>query len=78
VLSCRDVTELATRYMEGDLSLRARLAMRLHLTLCGMCRAYLDQLQKTVRLLNTGPKPPPAPEVEARVVSAAGPGGGGG
>jgi predicted anti-sigma-YlaC factor YlaD len=73
VLKCRDVTELATGYMEGELSLRARLAMRLHLKLCSMCRAYLDQLAKTKRLLHISRPPPPADELEAQVIARTGP-----
>jgi predicted anti-sigma-YlaC factor YlaD len=51
VLTCRDVTERATDYMERALPLRASLAMRMHLGLCAACRAYLGQMRMTVRLL---------------------------
>ncbi|MDE2200226.1 MAG: hypothetical protein KGJ41_14510 [Rhodospirillales bacterium] len=50
-LKCRDVSELATGYMERDLPPRTWLAVQWHLMLCSMCRAYLDQLQRTRRLL---------------------------
>jgi hypothetical protein len=71
VLKCREVTELATEYQEGALPARDWLGMRWHLLICSMCRAYLDQLDKTRRLLNGKPMPPPAPEVEAHLVAAA-------
>ena len=51
VLKCRDITELATDYTEGALPLRRRLAFGLHLAMCSMCRAYMDQLAKARRLL---------------------------
>ena len=51
MLKCREVTERASDLLEGGLPLRERLALRLHLALCSMCRAYLDQLRKTRALL---------------------------
>ena len=71
VLKCRDVPELATDYVEGALGRRARLAMRLHLLICRMCRAYMDQIAKTRRLLGRQTMPPPVQEVEEKLVSAA-------
>jgi hypothetical protein len=71
VLSCRDVTELATDYMERSLSLRARLALRLHLSLCVACRAYLDQLRKTVALLRHTGQAASDPDIAARMVAVA-------
>ncbi len=68
---CRDVTEMATDYVEGALSPRRRLAVRLHLAACSMCRAYFDQMRKASRLLRGRAMPPPAPETEARILAAA-------
>ena len=71
MLTCRDVTEHATDYMEGALPPRAWLAVRLHLFVCRMCRVYVDQLRRTARLLRGCRLPPPLPEVEARIVARA-------
>jgi hypothetical protein len=71
MLKCRDVSEMASDYIDSGLTLRARLGMRLHLAMCDMCRAYLDQLRKTTRLLGRGTLPAAAPEIEARLVTAA-------
>lgn len=71
MLSCRDVTELATDYIERSLSLRARLALRLHLSLCVACRTYLDQLRKTVALLRQAAPAASDPDIAARMVTAA-------
>ncbi len=51
MLRCQDVSELATDYMERALPLRDRLAVRMHLTACSACRAYVSQLQQTAALL---------------------------
>ena len=71
MLTCRDVTEHATDYMEGALAPRTWLAMRVHLFICRMCRAYLRQLRRTATLLRGRRLPPPPPEVEARIVQRA-------
>jgi predicted anti-sigma-YlaC factor YlaD len=71
VFKCRDVPELATDYVEGALNRRTRLAMRLHLLICRMCRAYMGQLARTQRLLGRQTMPPPAHDVEEKLVSAA-------
>ena len=66
MLKCREVSELATDYMERALPVRQWLGVRVHLFLCSMCRAYIDQLRKTAALLHGRPLPPP-PEVEAHL-----------
>ena len=70
MLTCRDVTELTTDYLEGKLPVTTWIGLRWHLVLCGMCRAYLDQLQKTMRLLGRGTLPAPDSATEARLLEA--------
>ena len=69
--TCRDVAAHATDYMEGTLPHRQWLAVRLHLAMCRMCRAYLDQLARTASLLRGVALAPPAADVEARILAAA-------
>ena len=72
MLKCRDVTELTTDYLEGKLPAATWLGMRWHLFICSMCRAYLDQLRKTMRLLGSGTLPAPDSATEARLLDARG------
>lgn len=46
--SCAEVARLASEALDRRLSLKERLAMRLHFTICYYCRRYCDQL-RTVR-----------------------------
>lgn len=69
MLRCRDVTEKASDLLEGDLSLGGRLAMRFHLVICGMCRAYVDQLRKTRGLLGRGRMTPLARAEEDALIA---------
>lgn len=63
MLSCRELTELVTDYIEGRMPLRRRLAFRFHLLVCSRCRAYVRQLRMTIELLGRLPVEPPPPDV---------------
>jgi predicted anti-sigma-YlaC factor YlaD len=51
MLRCRDVADLASDYVNGDLNWSRRFAVRLHLTICRFCRRYVRQMRETVGLL---------------------------
>ena len=42
---CKDITALASRSMENDLSWREKLVMKTHLYTCIACQRYLSQLK---------------------------------
>ncbi len=66
MLSCREITELATAYAEGALSFADRWRFRVHLAMCGTCRRYVKQLELTKAVLGRVPQPPPEPSPETR------------
>ncbi len=49
-LSCREVVELVTDYLEGTLRDDIRLQMERHLAGCDGCTTYLEQMRQTIRL----------------------------
>ena len=49
-LSRKELVELITDYLEGTLPATERVRFDAHLTDCPGCRAYLDQLRRTVNL----------------------------
>ena len=55
MLTCRDVTEMTTDYLEGSLSAPQRIGMRWHLAICSFCRRHLKQVRATVALLRRMP-----------------------
>ncbi len=75
MLRCRDLTEDASRLMDGEVALPRRLRLRLHLALCAMCRTYMDQMRKTRTLVAARPLAPPDRAQEdaliARITGAA-------
>lgn len=52
MLTCREMTALGTRLLEGDLPLRTRLAARIHLAMCVHCRRFQRQLAMLVQALS--------------------------
>lgn len=55
MLSCREMTELVTDYLERRLSWKDRLRFQLHLGTCRHCRKYLRQMKVAVRTLGRLP-----------------------
>lgn len=48
MLSCKELIESLTDYIEGRLSLSRKAAFMLHLFCCGHCRAYLHNYETTI------------------------------
>jgi anti-sigma factor RsiW len=49
-ISCRELVELVTDYLEGRLSSADRKRVEAHLRACDGCSAYLEQARATIRL----------------------------
>jgi len=49
-LSCQELVELVTEYLDGALPTDARARFEAHLTTCDGCTAYLDELRATIEL----------------------------
>jgi predicted anti-sigma-YlaC factor YlaD len=62
MLTCQELTELVTDYLEGKLSLGQRLRFEMHIGMCSHCRAYLRQMKHTVRTLGSLPEDSVPPE----------------
>jgi anti-sigma factor RsiW len=52
-LSCQELVELVTDYLEGALDERDRRAFERHLEHCDGCTEYVEQLRTTIRLTGT-------------------------
>lgn len=49
-LSCRELVEIVTEYLEGALAPGERARVERHLGDCEGCTVYVDQMRETVRL----------------------------
>lgn len=63
MLTCQELTELVTDYLEDRLSSMDRLRFRFHIGMCRHCRAYLNQMKQTIRALGKLPAEEIPPEV---------------
>jgi predicted anti-sigma-YlaC factor YlaD len=49
-ITCDELVELVTDYLEGALTPRDRVDFERHLVWCSFCRDYLDQMRTTIEL----------------------------
>lgn len=49
-MTCKELVELVTDYLEGTLPAEVRTRMEQHLTRCDGCTHYLEQMRQTIRL----------------------------
>ncbi|HEY6911974.1 MAG TPA: zf-HC2 domain-containing protein [Myxococcales bacterium] len=47
-LSCREIVELVTDYLEGRMPPAERARFDQHLVSCSGCRTYLEQIRQTI------------------------------
>jgi anti-sigma factor RsiW len=67
-VTCRQVVELMTDYLEGALSSADRTRFEEHIAGCDGCRAYLAQLATTRRVLSKLADEPIPPDLQAELV----------
>ncbi len=64
-MTCRELVELVTDYLEGRLTRADRFQFERHIAACDGCSRYLAQMRATIRLvgrLREEDVPPPARE----------------
>lgn len=52
MLSCREVVEQASEYLDQEMSWRRRLQYRVHLLMCHHCRRFTRQFAAGVTMLS--------------------------
>jgi anti-sigma factor RsiW len=69
-LSCQEVVELVTEYLEGALSPADLQRFEAHIANCDACTAYLEQLKLTIELTGELTIDDLAPEAEVALLEA--------
>lgn len=49
-MSCKDLVDFLSEYLEGELPLHQRIVFASHLAMCPACRAYMATFKQTVAL----------------------------
>jgi anti-sigma factor (TIGR02949 family) len=69
-ISCQEIVELVTDYLEGALPRSERKAFEEHLAGCPHCTNYLDQMRQTMRLTGRLTEEALEPELRAKLLDA--------
>jgi anti-sigma factor RsiW len=69
-LSCRELVELVTDYLEGALSEEERARFEEHIGTCGGCRIYLEQMRSTIEQLGYLPEDTLSADAERELLEA--------
>ena len=68
-LTCREMVELVTEYLDGTLSRRDRARFDAHLSACTNCTHYVEQFRETVRLTGMLREDDVSPEAAAALLA---------
>ena len=69
-LTCREIVELVTDYLEGELDAITTTAFDAHLDVCPGCARYLEQIRETVTTLGEVSSDNLSAEAQAGLVDA--------
>jgi anti-sigma factor RsiW len=69
-LSCRELVELVTEYLEGKLPLDERSRFEQHLDECAGCRTYLRQMRQVIETAGEIPETSIEPETRSSMLAA--------
>jgi predicted anti-sigma-YlaC factor YlaD len=69
-LSCQEIVELVTEFLEGTMDSPLRAAFQAHLAKCDGCTEYLEQMGATIRVAGTIEPEALSPEFQARLLEA--------
>lgn len=69
-LTCRELVELVTEYLENALAPSDRARFEEHIMTCPPCRAHLDQMRRTLSVLGRVPEDAVSPEAEESLLQA--------
>ena len=69
-ITCREIVELVTDYLEGALQPGEVEAFEMHLAYCDGCTNYLDQMRETIRWSGTLTEDALPPELQEELVRA--------
>ena len=69
-ITCRELVELVTEYLEGTLPGHDRMRLQAHLAECPYCEEYIAQMRRTVAALGKLPPEPIDPAREQVLLEA--------
>ena len=68
-LTCKELIEIVTDYLEGALPLSERVRFEAHLAGCTGCTRYLDQIRETIHLVGALTEDQLAPDAKSELLA---------
>ena len=69
-MTCKELVEVITDYLEGALPERDRIRFEEHLTVCGKCQEYVEQFRRTIAAVGVVRESELDPAVRERLLEA--------
>ena len=69
-MSCKELVELVTNYLEDALPPQERLRFEEHMTICPGCVTYVEQMRETVQLVGNLREESISPETRDQLLAA--------
>jgi anti-sigma factor RsiW len=69
-MSCQELVEVLTGYLDGTLGARDRARLEAHLAVCEDCQVYFDQFETTIALADEVREPELSPELRSNLLRA--------
>ena len=67
-ITCHQLVELVTEYLEGTMAQAARERLELHLAGCRPCRHYLAQMRRTIKTVGQLPEESISPAAQQELL----------
>jgi len=68
-LTCKELVELVTEYLENTLPLDERMRFEDHLKGCSGCRTYLEQMRQMIQMVGCLSEESIAPETQKELLN---------
>jgi predicted anti-sigma-YlaC factor YlaD len=68
-ITCHDLVDLVTDYLEGTMERSEQERLELHLSGCRSCRHYLDQMRQTIKTVGQLPVDAVSPAAQEELLS---------
>jgi anti-sigma factor RsiW len=69
-LTCKELVELVTSYLENALSAEERARVEAHLATCDGCDRYVEQMRQTIESLGALRETDLSPEAQTKLLAA--------
>jgi len=69
-LACQELVEIVTDYFDGAMSRRDRNRFEAHISACGNCSTYVEQMRQTIELTGRLTVEDVSPEAELVLLEA--------